>query len=400
METSLLSTWIKKFRILTVALIFSGALNIGLIAAFIFSSWKDHQPHFSIALPAKIEKNQESTMSEILRQMMKLSFCELVPYLTNRDLVEEGYLKRDLAVAVLTSHHHFNLEKALSSTPSQRRIFSLGEDETVEVFPGMSDDQFEAIIRFAYEEKWPLTPVGIYQLLKKLPQPQDESLVQAFLITPEFHALQVLFQKTKVTLDPADLLQLVYEGNWDILDRFAREQEQVLDLSVEKRRRLLLSYLALQSPTAAQLLLKTDFDFVSKRLEDRGAIDLLSLLKEKTEEGERLCLELLRAPRTDAVWQAAVLCLYRFSKEPLPDSFNLKEAMARFVPSSSAKPETVRIKEEPPLTIPTFQQHIVKDKENLWKIARQYGVKIEEIVKLNELEKDRIYPGMTLLIPN
>lgn len=410
MDATLMSRWVKKFRILTLALIFSGALNIGLIAACIFSFLSDRQESLSVAIPSKGEGNRETTVQQIFSQMAKQSFHELVTYLTNRDPVEEGYLKRDLAVAALASFHHFNLEKALSGIPSQRRVIALGDEQKVEIFPGLRDDQFEAIIRFAYEEKWPLTSEGVFKLLKKMP---DASLIQAFLVTPEFHALNVLFQKTEAAQEPAVLLRLAAEGNWDILDRFAREQAQLLDLSVEKRRRLLLSYLASGSPTAAQLLVSTDFAFAAKRLEDRGIVDLLGLLKEKTPDAERLCIELLRAPRTDVVWQASAQRLYSYAGESVPEPFDLKAAIARFAPGPVAAPEPVAAA---PVKAPAApvkavaavpakpaksaaRHHVVQDGESLWKIARHYKVKVEEIVKANELEKDRLYPGMTLLIP-
>ena len=331
--------------------------------------------------------------------MSKLSFHELVPFLTNRDPVEEGYLKRDLATAALCSFHHFHLEKALSSLPAQRRLLALDETRQIELFPALTEEQFDAIIRFAYEEKWPLTPEGIFKLYKKWAEPKEASLGQALLVTPEFHALQMLFQKTEAAQDPALLLQLALEGNWDILDRFSHEQQQMLDLSIEKRRRLLLSYLALHSPTAAHLLLKTDFPFISKRLDDRGTVDLMALLKEKTEEGEHLCLDLLRSPRSDAVWQAAAASLYRFSGEPLPDPFDLKGAMARFVPNIPTPLAPTRTAAPAVPAAPVIRMHVVKEGESLWKIARQYKVKLEEIVKLNQLEKDKLYPGMTLRIP-
>jgi hypothetical protein len=394
----------KKFRVLTLALIFSGALNIGLIAACVFSLWQGKQAGFSVAGLAKGEKKEEAAIQQILSQMAPLSFHELVSFLTNRDPVEEGYLKRDLALAALVSSHHFNLEKALSSLPSQRRIVTLGDEQKIELFPALTDDQFAGIIRFAYEEKWPLTTQGIFRLLTKLPEPRDPTLVQALLVTPEFHAVQVLFQKTDTPQDPALLLQLISEGNWDILDRFSREQQQMLDLSKERRVRLLLGYLSLQSPTAAQLLMKTDFAFASKRLEDRGAMDLIGLLKEKTPEGERLCVELLRSPRSDAVWQAAGACLYRFSGEAIPSPFDLQAAIARFAPAPVPIAAAATTAKEPSPPTPSrpatrVREHVVKDGDSLWKIARQYKVQVADIAQLNELEKDRIYPGMTLRIP-
>jgi len=392
--------YVKRLRILTLALIFSGALNIGLAATYIFSRWQESRGSFSVCALAKKEEEKEILMAPFFTQMSKLSFHELLTVLTNRDPIGEGYLKRDMAVSALVCFHHFHLEKALSGSVLQKREVSFGKDSRAYIFPGLSDDQFDAIIRFAYEEKWPLTTEGIFNLLKKRwPSKQDASLVQAFFVTPEFHALQALFKKQENSL----LLQLVCEGDWAMLDSFAQEQSQILDFSVEKRRSLLLRYLSVQSHAAVDLLLRTDFQFVAKRLEDSYLIQLISLLPEKSPDAERLCLQLLGSPRTDAVWISAASFLYAYAGEEVPSSFNLQAAMSRFVPSSVQYVSVVqKSKDQEPLLreeIPAQAlYHIVKDGESLWKIARQYSVKVDDLVRINGLEKDRLYPGMTLKV--
>jgi hypothetical protein len=383
----------KKFRFLTLALIFSGALNIGLIAAFAYFMYQETP----VAVARAGKKEISVTNSQIFSSMSRLTFRELVSYLTNRDLVEEGYTKRDLAIAALVAYHHFNIEKALSAPPAQVRTLTLLDNQTINVFPGLAEDQFEAIIRFAYQEKWPLTAKGLFALMQTQKSPRDESLEQAFLITPEFYSLQVLFQKTEAPQEPQTLLNLVSEGSWELLDKFAKEQSQVLEFSVEKRRSLLLSYLALHSPTAAQLLLRTDFTFALKRLEDKSILDLLALLKRQTEEGTKFCLELLHSPRSDAIWQASAMTLYAYAGEMPTAPIDPKAVLARFSP----EPPVVvpaPTKPEPVASTPS-RFHVVKDGESLWKISRQYKVKVDEIVKLNALEKDSLFPGMTLKLP-
>jgi len=44
--------------------------------------------------------------------------------------------------------------------------------------------------------------------------------------------------------------------------------------------------------------------------------------------------------------------------------------------------------------------HIVKEGETLYRISRQYGVTVEDIMKTNELESTTIYVGQRLIIPN
>lgn len=380
----------KKF---TLALIFSGALNIALIAAFAYSKVEKT----SVATTIMGKKEVVTTNAQIFNTMSRLTFRELVSYLTNREMVEEGYSKRDLAIAALVAYHHFNLEKALSAPPAQVRTLLLSKDQTIDVFPGLNEDQFEAIIRFAYQEKWPLTAKGLFALMQTQKCPRDESLEQAFLLTPEFCALQVLFQKTGAPQEPQMLLNLAAEGSWDLLEKLFQEQSKVLELSEEKRRNILLSYLSLHSPAAAQILLNSDSAYALKRLDDKQILDLLSLLKKQTEEGTKFCLELLRSPRSDAILQSAALTLYSYAGEMPPLPIDPQTVLARFAPEvkkEAPKPEPVK-----PAPVAS-RYHVVKEGESLWKISRQYKVKVDDIVKINGLEKDSLYPGMTLKLPN
>lgn len=384
----------KKFKLLSLALIFSGSLNVALLVALTLYMFEKTP----LASTIMGKKEVLITKTQVFNSMSRLSFRELVSYLTNRDLVEEGYTKRDLAIAALVAYHHFNLEKALSAKPSQVRTLVLSSGQTMDMFPGLLEEQFDAIIRFAYQEKWPLTAKGLFHLLQSQKTPRDESLEQAFVLTPEFHALQVLFQKTRAPQETQCLVGLASEGNWELLEEHAKEQAKVMELTEEKRRSLLLQFLKLHSPTAAHLLLKTDFPYAMKRFDDKQTLDLLLLLKKQSEEGTKFCIELLKSPRSDAIWQAAALTLYSYAGEMPALPIDPQTVLARFSLEKTKEPEVVEEKKRP-LEQPFVRYHVVKEGESLWKISRQYKVKVDEIVKLNELEKDSLYPGMTLKLP-
>lgn len=395
MDTTFTQRWIRKFRILTLSLIFSGALNIGLIAAFLAVVWQNKQPSFAFA--QKIPQNPLLAASNVhvIQELSHLSFRELCACLTNKDLLEEGYTKRDLALAVLGTYRHINVEKALSGSLHQRRLLSIAPDQTIELYPGLTDEQFKAILQFVYLEKWPLTAEGLFKLVQKTKEPRDASLDAAFSMTPQFYALQLLFQKTDAPQESSSLIQLASEGSWDLLDRLAREQTQMLDLSIDKRRRLLLSYLSLRSPAAANLLLRTDFDFVLKKLDDQGIVDVLGLVT--GDELEPFCKALLQSPRSDVVWERSLERLYSCLGEPLPEPFDLREAAARF--TNSVPPAPIVSEEPLPMASSSWTFYTVQEGDTLWKIARLHQVKIDALVKANELEKDRLYPGMALRIP-
>ena len=222
-------------------------------------------------------------------------------------------------------------------------------------------------------------------------------------MTPAFYALQLLFQKTDAPQEAPVLIDLAVEGNWELLDRFTKEQTQLLDLSVEKRRRLLLSYLALHSRTAAELLIKTDFQFALKRLDDRGICDVLALLH-ANEESQQFCLTLLSSLRSDAVRQAAARKMYALSGETAPTPLHVQAAIHRFCPNDQETAEQnapIPTPFEAPLPfVKAIRYHVVNEGESLWKIARLYKVKVDEIVEMNGIDRDRLYPGMTLRIPD
>jgi LysM repeat protein len=352
--------WVKKFRILTFALIISGALNIGLIAAFGIQAVKGETSFGALASPVS---EQKLSNLAFLADLSKLSFKELVAQLTNREQVEEGYAKRDLALSALVSQYHFDIERAIGSGLQRRKI----QSSSIELFPGLAEEQFEAVIRFAYKEKWPLNARGLFALLQKH---TEDSLEQAFSLTPECYALSVLFQKSGAPQEMKTLVQLAVDGTWELLEQFTKEQAQLLDLTVEKRRRLLLSYLAHHSKTAATLLLKTDSAFALKRFDDAGIVNLLSLL-DKNSETDQFCSSLLSSPRSDVVL-AEVRKKIGVEGVPLAPAPEVKAA----------------------------RYHTVAEGESLWKISRTYKVPVDEIVKLNGIDKDRLYPGMTLKIPD
>lgn len=370
---------VKKFRVVTFALIFSGALNMGLLAAIYALAVQDGPVLGTFGLHTSVNEQKISNIS-CLKEMSKRSFRELVALLTNRDVVEEGYSKRDLALSSLVEFHHFNIEKAIG-TISQTRTM---QDEKIVLYPGLSEEQFEAVIRFAYQEKWPLTSKGLFTLLHTLPQPRDPSLDQAISLTPEFFALQVLFQKTGAPQDANTLIELASEGSYELLDQFTKEQAQLLDLSVEKRRRLLLSYLAHRSSRAADLLVQTDSVFALKRLDDKGMLDLLPLLSKRTAESETFCVSLLQSSRSDAIRKAAEGKARQWNAEPIAPSRIIDQTPVAMTESTG---ET------------SIQYHTVGEGESLWKISRQYKVKVDDIVLLNGIDKDKLYPGMSLRIP-
>jgi LysM repeat protein len=335
--------------------------------------------------------------------------------LENDDHIEEGLSKRDLALACLVSFHHFNLDKALGGLPLQKRTFSFSNNDTQEtidvpVFAGLNDPQFHAILQYAKTEKWPLTSQGLFYEIKRSLSPRDASLLEAFCLCPEYHAAYTLLTKSGLHLTREQVVDFIAEGEWKVLSDLSSEQGIAMDLTPERRRTFLIDYLSSRSQTAAKLLLETDLEFISRRFEDAQILALLDLYSEKTPSLSNFAKQLLVSPRTDAVWKRAASILYAFAGETLPDPYDHALAVQRFVPQSAPKPA----EQAQPVIVQTkaaFQAgisppppskkklHTVEPGDNLWKIARKYHVTVDEIMRANRMESERLRPGKQLEIP-
>ena len=129
-------------------------------------------------------KELSDYQSQLLRSYSLLPYQELLLRLENRDHIEEGLSKRDLALACLVAFHHFNLDKALGGLPLQKRTLPFTNNEGQEtidipVFPGLTDDQFHAILHYAKTGK--MAPHQPRPLLRTQAHiPNDPSLLDAF----------------------------------------------------------------------------------------------------------------------------------------------------------------------------------------------------------------------------
>ncbi|MBS0604957.1 MAG: LysM peptidoglycan-binding domain-containing protein [Verrucomicrobia bacterium] len=410
--------WVSRTKWLTQALIISGTLNIGLISTFIYFVLKDKQEALSIELkPASKESGEAlATNIQLLRSYSLLPYQELLLRLENRDHIEEGLAKRDLALACLVAFHHFNLDKALGGLPLQKRTIPFTNNdgqETIDVpvFPGLADYQFLAIMQYAKTEKWPLTSQGLFHEIKRAASPRDPSLLDSFYLSPEYHAAYTLLTKSGLNLTREQVVDLIAEGDWKTLSDLSAQQRTAMDLTPDRRRAFLVDYLNNHSRIAAKLLLDTDFEFVSKRLDDGQILTLLDLYTDKTSFLQNFAKELLASPRTDAVWKRAASLLYILAGEQVPEPYDHLMAVQRFLPQASPKPAPeapqplivqTKASVQAPAPAPSKSKkrtHTIEQGDNLWKIARKYHVSVEEIMRANRMDSEKLRPGKQLEIP-
>ncbi len=411
--------WIKRTKWLTQALIISGTLNIGFISTFVYFVLKDKQEALSIELaPASLESaSKVATNIQLLHSYSLLPYQELILRLEGSDHVEDGLTKRDLALACLVAFHNFNLDKALGGLSIQKKIIPFTNKEAQEtmdvcVFPGLADYQFLAIIQYAKTEKWPLTSQGLFYEIKRSPIACDSSLLDSFYLTPEYHAAYTLLTKSGLNLTREQIIDLIVQGDWKTLSDLSVQQRLRLDLSSEKRLNFLIQYLNQHSAFAAKLLLDTDPDFVSKRLDDSQILTLLDLYPHQTSSLQNFAKELLASPRTDVVCRRAASILYAFVGEEIPEPFDYTLAAQRFLPQRAEKnpviaPDALILQTKASFQAPSpppaplkKKTHQIEPGDNLWKIARKYNVSVDELMRANRMDSEKLRPGKQLEIPD
>lgn len=400
---------------LTMALIISGGLNIILLVMIGLGVFHGPDPITYDHRPVASNTQEVQTVRGVLRAYQATSFEQLITQLRDTTLVEDGWTQRDLALGWLVTAHDFDLSRALIHHPQplQTRTLRFTTDEgqrtlAVSAFPGLSEGQFRAITTFANTERWPITSEGLFFRLQQQQETTDPTLAETFFLTPEFQSVEMLFARATVAVKKKELLSVLTQGNWKTLTAFTEKQRLAQDLSPQQRRKFLFDYMAQNSQAAASLLLKTDPRFVVRRLDDRQIIELLSLLNEKTPLAERLAVDLLTSPRSDAVWKAASACLYTYAGEAMPLPYDHVAALNRFVSETmwqaklqqlSQPTPTVAVEVNTPMTSTERLIHQVQKGDTLWKISRQYQVSVQDIRSLNGLASDTITPGQKLTIP-
>lgn len=412
----------KLVKRLTKALIVSVVLNtllLGLISYWFYST--PYYPYGWVAFERSNEKSaplppfQNSSLEQELSILIKTGYKELSDQLENRELVDSGYTKRDLALAALVSSHHFNLPRALSGAEIKSRNLIIA-GKKISLFTGLEESHFEAIIHFALSERWPFTTYGLFLLLKQK-DPPPATLKEAFKLTAEFINLELLFKQSPADRESDTMLQMVIEGSWELFSTFAADQKAARGPAVNSRQKLLLEYIAQKSAAAAELLLQCDATFAVRKLSDDQVVAIMELLDKKKPLAEKFSLAMLISPRSDKVWLHAAKRLYLYAEEPLPASDPHAAALERFAAIPAIKqpvPSPALSKSiDPPLIVSEaktekksknskesrYENYTVLPGDSLWKVAKKFKVDMESIKRLNELSSDVLREGKVIKIP-
>lgn len=413
MEEEIEQDLLKKIRFLTHVVLISGALNIALIAtliSFAFHKSSEEEYGFNPSMK-KVKVSISKANHQILSSYFSYSFSDLLEELRNVELVEDGYRRRDLALAYLSAFHYFDVEKALPGIAIQRRKMTFfhkegGERLDLTVFPGLNDDHYQALLYYAHIEKWPFTTEGLFYELMRRKDAAPSSLIDSFYVTDEFHQIYNYLVHNGLVISREDLLHLILEGNFDLFREFAEKCKQNpahLDLS----REFLLSYIRLNSKIAADLLIKMDAEFALRKLADTDLALVIENLPEKEDRFEPFLKELIYSVRSDIVRKKAGLKLYLLAGEEPPAPYDHNETLKRFIPAM----KKAQIQIQDPMLLYQQKQflaesgldkktHYVQEGETLWKISRKYKVDLHLLMKVNQLDSEYSLPvGKKLLIP-
>lgn len=442
------SLLLQRVRRLSQLLLISGALNIGVLSLLLYWALREKPPTPYCELKPtqqQIYLSDQRKCTEVLAELSQLSFPQLVNRLSNTQMVEDGYAERDFALAILSAFHHFDVYRALPkhAQPQQKRYFSWKpnpNDPSIPliIYPDLQQHHYDALIQFAKTERWPLTSEGLFLILKEQMNKNalNDNLIETFYLTPHYWTVELLFNRSGQPLEKREILQLILEGEWPVLKNFVEQQKQLQDTSDSRRQKLLADYLKEGSSTSATLLLKNDWEFAVKKLDDQQALALLQAMPIQLPESEQFAKEMLASPRSASVWKKASQWLYAKSGELFPEPWDYQTALTRFAPDKlplitkketpivqqivsnieppklqpeikklpAVTPKTTKIEKKPEVKKtqkpdPKPRIHVIQEGDSLWKIARRYGVKIEEIRKINGLQSDNLQVGSTLKIP-
>lgn len=346
----------RRSRFLIHSLIISGTLNIALIATFVTFVLKERKGVVLPALTQERVKEMILTNREVLESFRGMRYEELVRELFDETHIEEGQRRCDLALAFLAAFHAVDIERAFSGFPMKKRSFQL-EGETLILFPDLSEERLEAIRTFVRTEVWPLTPRGLFQEIQNRDS-FPQSLIDAFRSTNEYFVIYRTFQRLPYAISDDDLFSLMTKASWEEIQTFSEELQTSSTGSPQSFAPFLVPLMEKKSSLAGYLLVLLEKEYALKKLSDEQMKTLLSLLTDRTPEIEAFLTEVKGGIRSDDIQQLAGKLL-----------------------------------ENPP------RIHIVQTGDSLWKISRAYGVKVDVIKEMNNLESGTLKVGSEIQLP-
>jgi hypothetical protein len=378
----------KKLRKMGNFLILSIALNASFLLIITYkslsasgkgSSRYDFSPENQLQVASDVlkEKIRSYTFS-----FSRMTYARLLEELDNDKIILDNFKIKDLALSYLFTYFDFDLYRALngqSVVTKTLKFHSANMEDELVIVLGLEEQEEKKIAHFIQEERWPFNSKGLYRRLK-LGLYEDVSLKRAFYNTSEFYTFFTLLNRADEQMTKEEVLGILLEGHWELLEEFHKGQRNMQDLSRGKRRQLLLDYVAIGSVKATNIFIESEWQFILDNFEDKHLKVMLRQISLK-EPSSRLFLKrlLLEDSRKD-LWVKARQLLDQKSVSLPPSSV-----------SEIARMKFTKSKEE--------SNYKVKKNDTLWEIAKKFHVSLKEIKQYNRMYSDIIYENQELKIP-
>ncbi len=356
-----------KIKLLSHLLILSVGINIGFGATFFYNYIKKNfESVYHVELPEVCLKKEHS---DLLQNFFLMSFDELVLELSNATLISDGYEIRDLALAILSSYHYLDLEKALrGETLEVREVMFVhtdgGEQFPLTLYPDVKDYHFSLIKAYVDETKYPFTSEGLFAELKVMKEQSPTDLALSFMHSKEYVAIYSFVNRFFETVAKEKVLLVLLEGTYQDIERFYYLYLENIDKPKEMIRYFLKTYCNMGSKFAASMWLEIDEDYILRQLNNEEISNVMKLTN-----NQNFLNKVKTGVRSHDVREIAK------EKLPLPELSKPIKSTHRSIP------------------------YIVQKGDSFWKIAHKHKMSIEEIKKENNLTSDLLRPGQSILIP-
>ena len=383
--------WIAKNYRLCRLLLFSVAINIGLLATFVYQKF-DTVGSESLVSAYEEGRASEETNASALEGLLSASTTELLQALHDTTLLQDGYSKRDFAMSCLAYMHHYDVDKALGGTLIEKKVGTFlhkatGETLQLPLYGHLDAMQWEQVHQYLALEPWPLTPKGMFLALKVQ---EDPLLKQAFFATPVFCAMKTYFSRICPSITPEEVWAIMACDDGSLIACFM----QGAPLSLSKVREVWMQLVRKGSGVASRLWIEGEGELLLRKTHDQELMDIIAPLDQGTLPVVLFLKQILCGVRSDVVCQCAGLKLYELAHETPPDPYDHNVALSRFL--RSFLPEGILPAAPVPITEVTIT---VQEGDSLWKLARKHKTSIHAIRERNALRSDVLAVGRSLYIP-
>lgn len=412
---------LRKLQLLTAALMLSMTINIGLGCALWRKSHLLPQVQFAQLISDQFEMGPANC--HVLKQMSDWDYARLTIELSNQEVVEDGYSRGALALAVLIANFDFDIQRSMGTRALQKRFVKIDEGKTsYELIAGLDRSDFAQIQQFAHQERWPITAQGLHKLIQqnvsedRSSKNRDERhlLADAFMSSNVFACFERLFPND---IPKSDLVTITQYLDWNQLAKILTSNlaptHKVERHRAWQRRQMLIDAVNRGCKTAAYMLILCDFDYTVRHTSDSDLAQLLCLLDTYTAEAMNVALGVLKSSRENNIRALAAKKAGDFLDIPLPREDQWKWLAQAFLGNAhsgqrlwpidllqvDSEPVEIAAEDlEPEKPFGNERMHIVQRGDSLWKLSKKYGLSIQQLMALNDMTQDLLKIGQILQI--